>query len=308
MKPWLQHQPHPVPPSSFTAWEHCRLREQAPKQTKWVPAITNREEILIGMRLLDKHAPIDFTTIRLRNYRDMFIRVNGYSSFEQSIPALVGQLVASGLAPSTMSTYWRKICGDIQHPGILQRRAATAFRLLAAQSDVRHAIDLDPFELEEVLDGMRVEDRGTREVSELTLKTGLRVADLMKCKRKHIIFGDENLSVTVLVAKNIRSQGERRTITIPYWFGKVSYATVDYWYRFPAEVCPFANIDIRDCYARYRETRHPETTTYTFRRAFVQRAVAECGGDFREAAHWYTLHKNPRIIAAHYMPHNDDLE
>lgn len=302
---WFDYKPRPNAQDPTLEARHLELVTQAHRNTKWVPRHATDAQVQKGWEVMEEFAPQDLTGERLRMYRDMFVKINGYFTFDDAVPALVGQLLESPLQPSTLCNYWRKMCADVNKPGILQRRATTTFRLMAAKTELQHAVDLDQHEINDLLSHLLSASPAIGYITEGIWRAGIRHADWRYVKRKHLIIGTQHITLTVMVAKNVRSIAERRTIIIPYWFGTFSEEFKSFWFSYGAEEYPFMDSDIHAALRTYQESPYPTATTYTFRRSFVQTAVRACNDNFEEAATRYTLHKNPKIIAAHYVKHNE---
>lgn len=114
---WLDHRPKPKALDIALDTKHLEIVLQAHRNTKWVPLHATDSQVQRGWQALEEFAPQDLTGDRLRLYRDIFIRINGYMNFDEAVPALVGQLLDSTLQPSTLCNYWRKMCADVNRPG-----------------------------------------------------------------------------------------------------------------------------------------------------------------------------------------------
>jgi hypothetical protein len=212
------------------------FQSTVPTHTKWNPHPLTPEERIKGQNILETYAPIRTTGDRVRRYRDAFMLINGFTSFEDAIPGLIGQMT-SYLSPSTVVTYWKHIVHDLPITDAM-KRASTALRVLAANTEGSHALDLTQTHIQQILQQLPWQSP-VRAATELVWKTGLRMAELQKVMQGKMSFGQESVRVTIYVAKNVRSRAERQTIELPYWFGPISEATQAFWINHPRDHCPF---------------------------------------------------------------------
>ena len=290
--------------STMSYLQHARSLYASSTRTKWFPHAITLEELRVGERFLTEHAPHSRAAERLHCLRECMFRLHGEFD-RRHLAGMIGQWILSELAPGTIESYISTMfTGEQGGPFARVRAAISKAHALATP---RHAADLSPLQLGRVLAGMSRRNAASVAASELILRTGMRCADIRWTRRRLILAEQKRLIVTIVWAKNIRSRSGAVTCEFPLWFGPVSDFTLSYLRWCPPDSYPFRDINASTLNRCYDATAHPECTTYSFRRAFIQRALEAVEGNAEEVARRWTFHKNPRMILAHYAKRADEV-
>lgn len=248
--------------------------------------------------ILENLAPLDLTQARLESFRDTFIFINGFRSMEDAIPSLFHQLQCSRLALSSISKYIGKMLKGIVE-GSNCRRVRKAANLLASLEDTKTATSFPVPRCIEIYEELRTKDALAGAAMEMMPKTGLRYIDLTYLGECDVVFSRSLVTICVRFSKNRRARRDRIIARLPLWFGEISSSTQR---RFTSG-SGFAGRSTQSI-LRSLQKVCKEASTYSFRRAFMRRAIIESGFDFVLAARRFTLHKNPDTLRAYY----DSLE
>lgn len=286
---------HPVPAVPLEV-----LREKYRRglsKTKWFPGIITSLDRERGRTIVEQYAPVDRTKIRVTDFIEVFMSVNGITSMEEAATDLLGQFINAGVTAGTAKNYLRYAADMFGGTGPIFRRVLTAVTLMHSESDSKTAVDRTILECKRLIDKLRKNSPYFAAICELIFKTGLRFSDIRRLKRTSIVLTDSEIKIEVRRAKNRRNRNDRVITRIPTWFGKVSVSTEEILNG--TDMFPFSELQISTV-LRAIQTIDSEVTTYSFRRRFFHEALLSCRFDFDECARKYSLHRQTKTLRAYY--------
>lgn len=273
------------------------------KNTKWFPRALIGNDITVGRNFIRSYCTDQRARERLGALSDLFLEINTtFFSADELIEGLVGQWIAAGLAAGTMETYWNIV--EFHLPRSTHRhQARKAIERFHALADTKHAPDLTFTEVMKLVENLlSTSVSPVVMVAELVLKTGLRVADITWLTPASFVFSRGHITITVRLAKNRQCRSDRRSVTIPLWFGNVSVLTRRFLASAQKGSFVFNQVTATKVNYALRQSIFKKATSYTLRRAFIRKALEVCEYDVEKAARDYTLHHRSKTLLAHYVP------
>ncbi len=273
----------------------------------WKPRIATVEEKEKGMKLVKEYGndPMALATARrLRDFCNTFLLINNFETLEAGIDALIGQMSADGLKAGTLAQYIRTMVRGRKDLGARVSEALRALDRMHADSDTQHAVDTTKEEVLSIISQLRKQGSPLEAAAvELMLKTGLRMKDLHRLRRKQLRQNKKKMVVIeVRRAKNRSKKKHRATAMFPPWFGPVAQQTIQLFEKGQdQDTKPFLSLNATALNKAVSGICTTKLTSYSFRRAFIHRALKETDYDFKVCAEKYTLHRDPEILRAYYM-------
>ena len=272
-------------------------------RVKWKPRRLTAAHEATALELVQRFVPIDRQEQRRRDFIRAFLESNGNHRMEDMILLLVGQMKSDGLAPGTVNNYLRTAKIMFKHDwGPNCCRAMKAVRLWQTEVDLIHAPDRSPEECLAVISDLYGVCPLSANICEMILRAGLRAADIARVRRCDVQLLPNELQVRVRRAKNVTAVQDQVIARVPLWFGELSEhlkAALRYTTIAEGRVQPWKHITAQRV---LRALRRVDTavTSYTFRRCMFHRALQACNFDATMCAERYSLHKQKRMLKAHY--------
>lgn len=221
--------------------------------------------------------------------------------FEDIIPAYVYQ-ASEAYAISSLNTYMEYLRSAIgsMHPIVKTTffKWRKAVQLAAADGKEQRTLPKEPDMVWEAATGS---DNGM--IAFLAF-TGMRPADVRCLRKSQIVIERDQVTVTVKVAKNIRTPGQTGIIHFSKdLFGRIPESARRLLVSAKGTDRPFEKFDngaIRDAYHKLLKKAHLEKhPPYILRHLVISYLMEQLDENCAEVAK-YTLHKNPNHIVSYY--------
>ena len=291
-----------LPPAHVAA---MKVPSSRGRRKMWSPRLLTAEDMSLGQKFVEENQPTHNLKTSQRVQADylQFCDINCLVPSEGLVP-FIGQMLASKLKEGTIEDYVLHVSALSAMKGNSDtQRIVDACKLAHGEANTKSACDADDSTLIRLIRTCRPEFRATLW---LHLQTGLRHRDLRRLKKDQILFSKKNLRVLVKITKGRRSRTKRSFMCIPWWFLAPPKSVLDELQACEPGAEPTTPLLGKEgaCYCKVqREIKRLDErlTTYTFRRAFINRAFEESNGDVNLTARNYTLHRNPEMLSAFYL-------
>jgi|GEM_PF-6929749 len=296
----------------------------------WSPHSITESELLRGRQILARYgdAPNEKSRAKRRSDFREFYNLNSSLDTKTLMTGLLGQM-SEVLDASTVQNYFQifGLVGGKFPQGFVCDSSFDPFWFSStiakfhADNPGSHASDLTIDILKDII--TRTSQTGylaEAAALEVILKTGLRSIDLHRLRLDSLQIGAKALRFTLCWTKGIRRRQHRRHLRIPLWFGTLTKgaissakALITVWRqktetlrslgrRGESLACHLNRCVKKACGKKAKASSAERSpTTYSFRRAFIRKALSKCGGDAVLCAAKYTAHRNPDILLAHYQ-------
>lgn len=268
------------------------------RRSKWVPHSITPCEVTIGQKYIEEHLASRSAQSRVQANFLAMCELSGLEP-DEAIPGYIGQLKESGLASGTIHEYLKAIRLLIRPS--TYRPAIKACAAAHADADTTHAADLPGNQLDWLTEKAQP---GLYEVLFFLRLTGARLADLRRLQRKQIVFKEEEAVVHIQFrrTKNRTKRSLRKSVEFPIsWGGPVRGEVLRAFLQVPGYVKLFRPYTVsyvnRELKKLCAQVDYRSCTSYTFRRAFMDRVIRTVPASERSE---FTLHLNGHVLYAHY--------
>ena len=298
-----------------------RLGRRQGRRPRWRPSPIQEEDIKVGQQLITTFSSVQNEKTRLRLLHDFetFLHWNQALPARLQLTGLLGQMRRAGLMEGTIQEYFKKFLPDMERglfPGRSSNREesiwiANLHRVISkmhAACETKHAVEAHTSSLLQAIAKVHPYGKEEGAIVKVILMTGLRAIDISRMNINKIIVTEKAIGVSLSWTKGIKKRTHRRHLSFPFWFGKLKRKDLKLAYKLVRRTSKNKETlasRINRFLKKSRSKDAPRLTTYSFRRAFVQKALRVCHGDGVLAARKYTAHRNVDILLSHYQTLNN---
>lgn len=292
--------------SSFSLTSPSFERTARGAVTKWFPNLAQPGDHDTFKEKFAIYGPKTKQRDRIRQKFLRFKELNPTESPISAVEKLIGQWLNSGLRPSTCETYLKYLQPLIIKETREREKISEIRRCIEAMhadSDTRIAPQLSSDSLTRILS---LTKGRLQAFLWIMYQTGLRSKAISVLRRKQIKYcAQQGLRIQIWLDKNHRHRHLRVTLSIPpMLLSPITKTTKTIIEEGLPDERPFQNFTANHVNNNLRRLcqRHGITspTTYSWRRAYMNRVKSFCKGDAQEMKK-YTLHLSNSITEAHYI-------
>jgi len=282
------------------------IRGKGGRKATWNPVALTRGDYDEGLRLLKEWGRDKAAQTRVQGNFMMICRLSGRSHTDpMAAIGTLGQMSNHGLGPGTRSVYMNYIRKKFSTAAY---EAAYAAGVCAADHEAKHAPDIS----DDIL--WKFVEKAPKEwqpIIYLMYVCGFRVKAIKYFRRRRVFipawskWRERDLEIVVAIDKNRRKKAQRTTLILPRAWMYPRPPTMETWRFFhegpqderifPEVTAPKVNSVLRKIAT---ENGWPRPTTYSFRRAYINRVIPLVGS--KGQLHKFTLHFDETTVDAFY--------